>query len=319
MNFTNLRYFLTVAEEKSISAAAQKLFLSQQALSGHIRRLEAECGTPLFERNPQFKLTHAGTCVVEYAKQILSEERDMLKSLSDIINISNAQLAIGTSPRRSSILLPEVIPQFLNLHPSTKLVLRSEVAAECEKMLSSGELDIIAGYPPFLDNRIRSVPLFNDEIFMLIPQKIMKQKFTDPYKAINEFKKTGVDISLFLDCPFMLINPGRIRDIITRYLNSQKISLNIVLEHSDVETLLKLCKEGVGITFAFEVFFKNKSEYLDFANEKYFCPLRIQGLNMNLVYSLAYNRDIGLSPLAKDFISISKEKFSQFTHTAFYE
>ena len=52
MNFRNLHYFLMVAEEKNITHAAQRLYISQQSLSGHIAKLEEELGVPLFERGP---------------------------------------------------------------------------------------------------------------------------------------------------------------------------------------------------------------------------------------------------------------------------
>ena len=60
MNFRNLEYFLAAAEEKNITRAAKKLYISQQSLSEHIAKLEDELGVPLFERTPNLKLTYAG-------------------------------------------------------------------------------------------------------------------------------------------------------------------------------------------------------------------------------------------------------------------
>ena len=56
MNFLNLHYFLVTAEEMSITRAAKRLFISQQALSAHISNLEKEYGVPLFDRSPSFSL-----------------------------------------------------------------------------------------------------------------------------------------------------------------------------------------------------------------------------------------------------------------------
>ena len=72
MNFTSLRYFLAVAEEKNITHAAEKLFISQQALSGHIRKLEEEIGTPIFKRtNSGVDLTYFGSHFIDNASEIL--------------------------------------------------------------------------------------------------------------------------------------------------------------------------------------------------------------------------------------------------------
>ena len=60
MNFLNLHYFLVTAEEMSITRAAKRLFISQQALSAHISNLEKEYGVQLFDRSPAFSLTYAG-------------------------------------------------------------------------------------------------------------------------------------------------------------------------------------------------------------------------------------------------------------------
>ena len=65
MNFTSLRYFLVTAEEGNITHAANRLFISQQALSGHINKLEKELNLRLFHRTPVFSLTYAGRQLME--------------------------------------------------------------------------------------------------------------------------------------------------------------------------------------------------------------------------------------------------------------
>ena len=60
MNITGLQYFLVTAEEMNFSRAAQRLFISQQSLSGSIQRLEKQYGVQLFERKPVLRLTEAG-------------------------------------------------------------------------------------------------------------------------------------------------------------------------------------------------------------------------------------------------------------------
>ena len=63
MNWNQLRYVLTIAEEKSITRAAQRLYLTQPSLSLSLKSLEAELGTPLFTRGPEgLELTYAGGC-----------------------------------------------------------------------------------------------------------------------------------------------------------------------------------------------------------------------------------------------------------------
>ena len=79
MQFHQLRYVLEVANEKSISAAAKKLYLSQPSLSQQIINLEKELGIPLFVRHSKsVTLTDAGEQFVQSAKRILNEKEQLL-------------------------------------------------------------------------------------------------------------------------------------------------------------------------------------------------------------------------------------------------
>lgn len=69
MNFLNIKYFIAIAEEQNISAAARKLYVSQQSLSEHLKKLETEIGAPLFIRGNTITLTVAGECFLDGAKE----------------------------------------------------------------------------------------------------------------------------------------------------------------------------------------------------------------------------------------------------------
>lgn len=84
MNFQNLQYFLAVAEEGSITRAAERLFISQQALSNHITRLEEELGCRLFTRKPNLELTYAGKYFQKSASRILDIQRQTATAMGDI-------------------------------------------------------------------------------------------------------------------------------------------------------------------------------------------------------------------------------------------
>ena len=83
MNFRTCKYFLTVCELGTINAAARKLFISQQSLSQHIRKLEAELGVQLFHRDNPLVLTQAGQCVKKAAQTVLDTMEQMEKEIAD--------------------------------------------------------------------------------------------------------------------------------------------------------------------------------------------------------------------------------------------
>ena len=106
MNTTGLQYFLTVAEEMNFSRAAQRLFISQQSLSGHIQRLEKYFGVQLFERRPVLKLTAAGEQMRLYAEYILRAEQQMTSRLADLSRENTGKLSFGCSRSRAEQFLP---------------------------------------------------------------------------------------------------------------------------------------------------------------------------------------------------------------------
>ena len=77
MNLKSIEYFLITVEEMNVTRAAERLFISQQALSSHIKRLEDEYRVQLFERRPTFHLTPEGEQMVFYGRQILEAEAKM--------------------------------------------------------------------------------------------------------------------------------------------------------------------------------------------------------------------------------------------------
>ena len=95
MNLRNLRYFLMVAEEKNMTKAARKLFISQQTLSGVIRRLEEEYHTRLFEREPCMHLTEAGFYMEKFARQVLKMETTLTNQLDEISHELRGHLTIS--------------------------------------------------------------------------------------------------------------------------------------------------------------------------------------------------------------------------------
>ena len=95
MNFLALTYFKTVADELNITHAAQKHYISQQALSSHIRNLENELGVRLFDRNPRLSLTDAGRCLYEAVQGFDSINSTLNEKLNNIRKEERGELRLG--------------------------------------------------------------------------------------------------------------------------------------------------------------------------------------------------------------------------------
>ena len=82
MNFRSCKYFLTVCEMGTINAAARRLYISQQSLSQHIRKLETEVGAQLFHRDNPLTLTPAGEAVKRAAQTVLDTLDQMQREIA---------------------------------------------------------------------------------------------------------------------------------------------------------------------------------------------------------------------------------------------
>lgn len=313
MNFTSLRYFITVAEELNVSRAAEKLFMSQQSLSSHINRLEAELNTRLFDRNPRLSLTYAGTRVLRISEQILSLERQIHVELDDIANERTGTLSIGLTRYRARTILPLVLPTYSTLYPGVELHTVITDNRELHEKLLSGELDlIICNDPPPAENT-ESIPLLKDKFCVVVPKKIMQMKYPDTYEnAITAYQKGyPLDGGFFENIPTLLSVGTHVRQATDRYFHQLNVTPNVVMETNDIETLFGLCEEGMGITFS----------YADYAQRCYslerhdlrnfgICIFPIEDATLAGNIKINYRSDRYLNYAGRRFIEIAIEQIS---------
>ncbi len=118
MNLQSLEYFLVVAEELNITRAAERLFITQQALSNHIKRLETEYDAVLFHRKPALSLTQKGEELKYWVQQILMADKNLRANLHDIGTSCRGRIRIGVSRLRAFRMMPEIMDRFSRLYPT---------------------------------------------------------------------------------------------------------------------------------------------------------------------------------------------------------
>ena len=102
-SLTSLKCFAAAAEELNFTRAAKRLFISQQALSSHISKLEEYYGVRLFDRGIPMTLTDAGRALQKHAREILSSVDDYAREVQDIKNFRQGELTVGIPVTRGSI------------------------------------------------------------------------------------------------------------------------------------------------------------------------------------------------------------------------
>lgn len=159
MDLRRLRYFIAVAECGNISKAAQKIFLTQPALSRQIKTLEDEIGQPLIERQAHsIRLTPTGETLLTEARELLRHAEEVLKRVRACGQ--GVHLRIGYAPSLASGLLSHAVESFVQKHPDTQVELFDLSSQEMLEGLQAGTLDVAITATPERDTRgLRWKPL----------------------------------------------------------------------------------------------------------------------------------------------------------------
>ncbi len=258
MNFLNLEYFLVVAEEQNITRAAQRLYISQQSLSNHIRRLEKDFDTKLFERTPVMSLTYSGKKLARAAEQILAIKRQVTVEIDDINHHRRGNIRVGISHTRGRVLLPDILPGFKKAYPYVELsVVEGNTVELCDR-ISHGEIDLMIDFAPIMVSDIITVPIMTERLFICIPKWIIKEHFPGLCSDMIAAKMAAAAVDDFIGYPFLMMTPGnQVRIMLDKLFVQEGLIPRIALETENIETLLALCIKGMGITFYPELFVRN--------------------------------------------------------------
>lgn len=253
MNWNQLQYVLMVRDEKSISKAAEKLYISQPSLSQSIKNLEEEFGVSLFERKyGEQHLTYAGEIFCDWAMTTLNSQRRMQEMLFDISGNKRQLIKIGISPHRSQILMPEVLERFYKVYPKCEILLTELPTNEMREMLENGDVDMILDTPHNNPLKFENEKLAEEKIMLAIPDEFLKGLSAE---------KTGngvISLSLLEGMPFILSNQNQVIGTVSRNIcRAHQFQPSVRLTCSSIENAILLCSRQMGIVFVPEIFSKS--------------------------------------------------------------
>ncbi|WP_225839843.1 LysR family transcriptional regulator [Streptomyces sp. NK08204] len=201
----DLRYFVAVAQELHFTRAAERLYVSQPALSKQIRTLERQLGTELFRRNRhQVALTAAGEALLPHARQVLAAWEAGAAAVEAAKAAQRSTLAVGmsTSPGRGG-LLPAIRSRFTAAHPGTSVRLRQVSWDDPTAGLADGGTDVAFVWLPLPgQERYDCTVVVTEARLVALPD-------THPLAA-----RTEIDFADLLDEPFLALprSAGPLRD-----------------------------------------------------------------------------------------------------------
>lgn len=240
MEFRHLKYFVTVAAERSFSRASDKLHMAQPPLSRQIKQLEEELGTQLLNRGRPIKLTEAGRYFFEQAQQML-QKADEVRTMTKRIGTSNRrQFGIGFVPSVLYDTLPDLIRQFRGDASDVEIVLSELITIEQAVALKEGRIDIGFGRLWFDDDGLTRRVLREEKLAIAAPHghRLGRMKSRLMLRHV-------VDIPLILypNAP----RPSYADQVLSFYRKSG-LEPKVAIEVRELQTALGLVAAGVGIS-----------------------------------------------------------------------
>lgn len=175
-----MKYIFTVYQEGSFSKAAEKLFITQPALSIAVKKVEDEIGMPLFDRRRKpLTLTEAGEVYIDTVKKTQLLEMERNQKLDDIKNLSTGLVRVGGTHFLNSYILPPYFAEYSRKYPGITLTIYERSSFEMENMLSSKDIDLTFSCKPEEIRKFPNIRMFEDHVIFAVP---VTDSFNDRYR-----------------------------------------------------------------------------------------------------------------------------------------
>ena len=316
MDTTSLYYFKEAAKDLNFTQTANRLYLSQQNLSGHIARLETLCGCKLFQRKPKLRLTYEGELFLAYAKEVVGMENTVLAELKSVANEDSGRLCIGATTPRAAIFMPDILPEFLKDYPSVSIQLFDQPSYVLEQQMASNTLDFCVGVFFSQNPELQSTHLLTDRLFLSMTDDQLRRYCRIPVDELLRAGENGVSVGLFPNIPIVFPSEGiYLGQTIRSCYEEASLGPNIILNTTYPQVFRNLYYRGTAAVFATEMILedllRNRPPQTSFLHA---FPLLLNGDFIRREVSLTVNQNGYLSKPAKRFIDLIHVWFSEVEH-----
>lgn len=243
MNSRQLHYAIVLSQELSFSQAAEKLNITQPALSKHILNLENELGLKLFDRNnTPITLTPAGAHFISGAKELLYKEEQLVRSMDRFTSGEAGELVIGITPFRSSYLVSRVLKRVKDKFPGIVVRLHEAGSDVLRKEAAEGKYDFAIVNLPVDDSVLDVKPLERDRLVLALPNELEN-------KLGNVSRVNGIEFKACKDLPFVVVGETQeMRILFDRLCALADFTPNIAVEVVGLNTAWSIAQSGVAAT-----------------------------------------------------------------------
>ncbi|GGY49430.1 LysR family transcriptional regulator [Bacterioplanes sanyensis] len=242
MTLTELKYIVTLAQERHFGRAAEKCFVSQPTLSVAIKKLESELEVAIFERSKSaVRVTPLGERIVAQAQRVLEEARGIKELASAGKDQLSTPLRIGAIFTIGPYLFPHLVPQLHRRAPTMPLYLEENYTGVLRRQLRDGELDAIIVALPFTEPDVVTRVLYDENFVVVLPH-------SHPW-----CQRDAIEPEMLADEDLLMLGEGHcFRDQVFEFCpdlsRKHHTRLGSVTEGSSLETLKHMVATGLGIT-----------------------------------------------------------------------
>ena len=297
MNLKQLEAFVRVADLKSFSKAANKLFLTQPTISAHVAALEKELNVRLFVRNTKdVQLSERGEKLYGYAKQMgdieKAIEQEFLKKSEDRKCIT---IAASTVP--AQYLLPQILAMFYEKHPKEQFQVIEMDSAKVIKMILNHEVEVGFTGTVFDKKHCKYIPFYEDELVIITPNNekyntLLQEKPLEDWIVHEKFIMRGEGSGTRKEAEAQL-----------KKLGVMPSDLDVVASMENQETIKRSVANGVGISVVSKLAVEEEIQ----EGKVLGISFGDQGKKREL--NLVYNKNYQLSCSADKFVKAVKRMY----------
>lgn len=251
---SNLEYcktFYYVAKYKSITAAAQALYVSQPAVSLSVQKLEEELNCKLFARTARgVRLTPEGEAYYRYISRAFDEISLAERALSDMLNFESGEIRIGASDMTMRYFLLPYLERFHSLYPKVKILVSNAPTPETMSSLKSGKIDF----------GVVTTPIEYSDDYEIIPVVEINDIFVAS-EAYGELKDKVIELSELENMPIICLEENTsTRKATDEFFEKRGVELSPEFELAQSDLIVEFAKKSMGIGSVVDLFARESIE-----------------------------------------------------------
>lgn len=291
MELRRLETLCAIVRTGSFSRAAEELYITQPAVSLHIRALEQELGTVLFERTGRsVRLTQSGELLHVYALHILRLAEEARQAIAEANSGERGRVVVGAGATTTIFTLPPVLQTMRDGHPGIEVILRSGTSREVAKMVRAGEVDLGLVTSPVGEGDLITRPLLEQKVLAVVgPGHRLAQV---PVTTLREFATEPL---------ILFVRGSGFRAYLDAIFAGGGVTPKVQMELDNVEAIKVLVETGLGASLVPEVAARAE------VSDGRLIPLNISDLpQLSRSLSLIYDKGKYLSPAMMIFMDALK-------------